>query len=218
VRFVPRTTSPALLYTATCSHFLIGGRVVVGCRAAKRCEPRGGSRLVATPSTPGRPNPTNGSINPNKTVEPTDGPVPVVLAVRSGWATSLSPKGFRPGEQGRAGQAERRRNSLVRVLLFLDVDGPLGGQRSLVRFAPGRTAGRKDPLPGRRACADRPHGGGERRHHRFPSPSPRGLLRLVHAGLPPVRCFAAYGPWSAQRVASPARRKTVSEFLARIGR
>ncbi|GBQ03286.1 hypothetical protein SSP531S_47560 [Streptomyces spongiicola] len=30
VFFVPRTTSPALLYSATCSHFLIGGRVVMG--------------------------------------------------------------------------------------------------------------------------------------------------------------------------------------------
>jgi hypothetical protein len=72
--------------------------------------------------------------------------VPVVLAVRSGWATSLSPKGFLPGEQGRAGQAERRRNSLVRVLLFLDVDGPLGGQRSLVRFAPGPDGGTQGPV------------------------------------------------------------------------
>ncbi|GAA1266408.1 hypothetical protein GCM10009646_62520 [Streptomyces aureus] len=66
---VPRTTSPALLYAATCSHFLIGGRVVVGCRAAKRGKPRDSSRLIATPSTPGRPNPTNGSTNPIKTVE-----------------------------------------------------------------------------------------------------------------------------------------------------
>ncbi|GHJ19851.1 hypothetical protein TPA0909_14650 [Streptomyces albus] len=72
VLLVPRTTSPALLYTATCSHFLIGGRVVVGCRAAKRRMPRDGSRLIATPSTPGRPNPTNGSINPIKKVEPPD--------------------------------------------------------------------------------------------------------------------------------------------------
>ncbi|MGW9032687.1 maleylpyruvate isomerase N-terminal domain-containing protein [Streptomyces sp. NPDC055722] len=58
-------------YTATCSHFLIGGRVVVGCRAAKRGKPRDGSHLIATPDTPGRPNPTNGSINPIKKVEPT---------------------------------------------------------------------------------------------------------------------------------------------------
>src|SRR4051812_22436612 len=75
VLFVPRTTSPALL-TATCSHFLIGGRVVVGCRVAKRRMPRDGSRLIATPSTPGRPNPTNGSINPIKKVEPPDPEAP----------------------------------------------------------------------------------------------------------------------------------------------
>ncbi|MFD8595618.1 hypothetical protein ACFV1L_11495, partial [Kitasatospora sp. NPDC059646] len=36
VLLVPRTTSPALLYAATFSHFLIGGRVVVGYWAAKR--------------------------------------------------------------------------------------------------------------------------------------------------------------------------------------
>jgi hypothetical protein len=46
--------------TATCSHFLIGGRVVVGSRAAKHVEPQDGSAPRATPGSPGCHNPTNG--------------------------------------------------------------------------------------------------------------------------------------------------------------
>ncbi|GHE43901.1 hypothetical protein GCM10018785_11850 [Streptomyces longispororuber] len=72
VLLTPRTAALASLYTATCSHFFVGGRVVVGCRAAKRYRPRDGSRLLATPSTPGRPNLTNGSINPTKKMKPPD--------------------------------------------------------------------------------------------------------------------------------------------------
>src|SRR3954462_4065802 len=46
---VPQTTSPALLYTATFSHFPIGGRVVVGTRVAKHVEPQWAARREAHP-------------------------------------------------------------------------------------------------------------------------------------------------------------------------
>ncbi|MFD9036705.1 hypothetical protein ACFVZW_37075, partial [Streptomyces sp. NPDC059567] len=44
-----------------------GRRGVLGGEASSATD---GSRLKATPSTPGRPNPTNGSINPSKNVRP----------------------------------------------------------------------------------------------------------------------------------------------------
>ncbi|GHE49442.1 hypothetical protein GCM10017771_70890 [Streptomyces capitiformicae] len=106
VLFVPRTTSPALLCTATCSHFLIGGRVVVGRWAAKLAQPRIGSRLIATPSTPGRPNPTNGSINPIKKVEPPEPGVRRVATpdrMEGGWEEAIHMTAVRPPREPRPG-------------------------------------------------------------------------------------------------------------------
>ncbi|GAA2773540.1 hypothetical protein GCM10010440_75260 [Kitasatospora cinereorecta] len=96
VRFVPRTTSPALLYSATFSHFLIGGRVVVGRRAAKRRMPRAGSGLIATPSAPGRPNLTNGSINPTQKVERPESRYRFGSFGRTGGTAGFGDWAFRP--------------------------------------------------------------------------------------------------------------------------